>query len=158
MRELNVVISGFDHYDGVEVNPAVEVPKAIAEQGLGVSSAPDDPLEQVAVTVHAVSIPVSFAKAWPTLKETIEATKPNIVIATGLKHAARGVMLERCATNWADSSASLRSFRRIPASMVYHSTSRSPLAVMWYAKPCATISSPPAPTSSSPSTLCATPE
>ena len=87
MRELNVVISGFDHYDGVEVNPAVEVPKAIAEQGLGVSSAPDDPLEQVAVTVHAVSIPVSFAKAWPTLKETIEATKPNIVIATGLKHA-----------------------------------------------------------------------
>mgnify|MGYP000454952958 CR=1 FL=1 len=40
MRELNVVISGFDHYDGVEVNPAVEVPKAIAEQGLGVSSAP----------------------------------------------------------------------------------------------------------------------
>lgn len=233
MRELNVVISGFDHYDGVEVNPAVEVPKAIAEQGLGVSSAPDDPLEQVAVTVHAVSIPVSFAKAWPTLKETIEATKPNIVIATGLKHAARGVMLERCATNlmdaikpdadnviprrepidpngpaaywtrlplrsilndftddsipatlssdagtfvcnslfynllnwtatqsrcWADSSASLRSFRRIPASMVYHSTSRSPLAVMWCAKPCATISSPPAPTSSSPSTLCATPE
>ena len=80
MRELNVVISGFDHYDGVEVNPAVEVPKAIAEQGLGVSSAPDDPLEQVAVTVHAVSIPVSFAKAWPTLK----------------------VMLERCATNLMD--------------------------------------------------------
>ena len=102
MRELNVVISGFDHYDGVEVNPAVEVPKAIAEQGLGVSSAPDDPLEQIAVTVHAVSIPVSFAKAWPTLKETIEATKPNIVIATGLKHAARGVMLERCATNLMD--------------------------------------------------------
>ena len=178
MRELNVVISGFDHYDGVEVNPAVEVPKAIAEQGLGVSSAPDDPLEQVAVTVHAVSIPVSFAKAWPTLKETIEATKPNIVIATGLKHAARGVMLERCATNLMDaikpdadnviprrepidpmgSMGSLRSFRRIPASMVYHSTSRSPLAVMWCAKPCATISSPPAPTSSSPSTLCATPE
>lgn len=233
MRELNVVISGFDHYDGVEVNPAVEVPKAIAEQGLGVSSAPDDPLEQVAVTVHAVSIPVSFAKAWPTLKETIEATKPNIVIATGLKHAARGVMLERCATNLMDAIkpdadnviprrepidpngpaaywtrlplrsilndftddsipatlssdagtfvcnslfynllnwtatqervlggfvSFLRSFRRIPASMVYHSTSRSPLAVMWCAKPCATISSPPAPTSSSPSTLCATPE
>ena len=29
---------------------------------------------------------------------------------------------------------------------------------VWCAKPCATISSPPAPTSSSPSTLCATPE
>ena len=117
MRELNVVISGFDHYDGVEVNPAVEVPKAIAEQGLGVSSAPDDPLEQVAVTVHAVSIPVSFAKAWPTLKETIEATKPNIVIATGLKHAARGVMLERCATNLMDAILNDFTDDSIPATL-----------------------------------------
>ena len=83
MRELNVVISGFDHYDGVEVNPAVEVPKAIAEQGLGVSSAPDDPLEQVAVTVHAVSIPVSFAKAWPTLLEAIEQAKPDLKLISG---------------------------------------------------------------------------
>ena len=63
MRELNVVISGFDHYDGVEVNPAVEVPKAIAEQGLGVSSAPDDPLEQVAVTVHPGELRQSLAHA-----------------------------------------------------------------------------------------------
>ena len=69
MRELNVVISGFDHYDGVDVNPAIEVPKA-----------------------------------WPTLKETIEATRPDIVIATGLKHSARGVMLERCATNLMDTA------------------------------------------------------
>ena len=104
MRELNVVISGFDHYDGVDVNPAIEVPKAIAEQGLGPASGPDDPLDQVEVTIHVVSIPVSFAKAWPTLKETIEATRPDIVIATGLKHSARGVMLERCATNLMDTA------------------------------------------------------
>ena len=77
MRELNVVISGFDHYDGVEVNPAVEVPKAIAEQGLGVSSAPDDPLEQVAVTVHDVSIPVSFAKAADNVIPRREPIDPN---------------------------------------------------------------------------------
>lgn len=104
MRELNVVISGFDHYDGVDVNPAIEVPKAIAEQGLGPASSPDDPLDQVEVTIHVVSIPVSFAKAWPTLKETIEATRPDIVIATGLKHSVRGVMLERCATNLMDTA------------------------------------------------------
>ena len=52
MRELNVVISGFDHYDGVDANPAIEVPKAIAEQGLGPASGPDDPLDQVEVTIH----------------------------------------------------------------------------------------------------------
>jgi pyroglutamyl-peptidase len=102
MRELNVVISGFDHYDGVDVNPSVEVPKILAEQGLGACEGPDDPLDQVDVTIHAVSIPVSFAKAWPTLLQTIEAARPNIVIATGLKHTARGMMLERCATNFVD--------------------------------------------------------
>ncbi|MBT1169861.1 MULTISPECIES: pyroglutamyl-peptidase I [Bifidobacterium] len=104
MRELNVVISGFDQYEGVDVNPAVEVPKALAEQGLGAAGGPDDPFDQVTVNIHAVSLPVSFAKAWPTLLESIEAVHPNIVIATGLKHAARSVMLERCATNLMDAA------------------------------------------------------
>lgn len=104
MRTINVVISGFDHYDGVDVNPAAEVPKALAEQGIGPSAGPDDPLDQVEVSIHAVGLPVSFAKAWPMLKETIEATHPDIVIATGLKHTARGVMLERCATNLMDAA------------------------------------------------------
>ncbi|KAB7789391.1 pyroglutamyl-peptidase I [Bifidobacterium cebidarum] len=102
MRELNVVISGFDHYEGVDVNPAYEVPKSIAEQGLGAPSGADDPLNDVHVTIHAVQLPVSFTKAWPQLKETIEATNPDIIIATGLKHSARSVMLERCATNLMD--------------------------------------------------------
>lgn len=102
MRELNVVISGFDHYDGVDVNPAYEVPKAIAEQGIGAPAGVDDVLNQVSVNIHTVQLPVSFAKAWPMLKEAIEVAKPDIVIATGLKHSARSVMLERCATNLMD--------------------------------------------------------
>ena len=97
MKRFSVVICGFDHYPDVEVNPSYEVPKALAEQGV-------DGLDEVHLTINAVSLPVSFAKAWPTLLETIEATSPNIVIATGLKHAARGVMLERCATNLIDAS------------------------------------------------------
>ena len=31
--------------------------------------------------------------------ETLDATRPDIVIATGLKHAAHSVAMERCATN-----------------------------------------------------------
>ncbi|NMM99146.1 pyroglutamyl-peptidase I [Bifidobacterium olomucense] len=104
MRELNVVISGFDHYDGITVNPAREVPAAIAEQGIGAGEGPDDLLGEVEVHVHAVSLPVSFAKAWPTLLETIDAVHPHIVIATGLKRSARSVLLERCATNLMDAA------------------------------------------------------
>ncbi|NEG54992.1 pyroglutamyl-peptidase I [Bifidobacterium platyrrhinorum] len=97
MQQLSVVISGFDHYEDVRVNPSSEVPRILAEQGV-------DGLDDVDLTIHAVSLPVSFAKAWPTLLGTIEETRPNIVIATGLKHAARGVMLERCATNLMDAA------------------------------------------------------
>ena len=105
MQQINIVISGFTPYEGIDVNPAVLVPAAVAKQWAdpAQSQAISEELPQdIAVTVTNVTLPVSFAKAWPTLKETIEATKPNIVIATGLKHAARGVMLERCATNLMD--------------------------------------------------------
>lgn len=95
MQQLSVVISGFDHYEDVRINPSYEVPKALAEKGV-------DGLDDVELTISAVSLPVSFAKAWPTLRGTIEAAHPDIVIATGLKHTARGVMLERCATNLMD--------------------------------------------------------
>lgn len=104
MQQLNVVISGFDHYDGIEVNPSAEVAHALAEQGLGPSRGANDPLGGLNVSINAVSLPVSFANAWPTLLETIEATKPDVVVATGLKRAARGMMLERCATNLMDTA------------------------------------------------------
>lgn len=97
MERINVVVCGFDHYDGIGVNPAYEVPKALAEVGMPVDD--DDALADVAVNISAVTMPVSFTKAWPTLLEAIEATQPQIVVAMGLKRAARGIALERCATN-----------------------------------------------------------
>lgn len=104
MRQLNVVICGFDHYDGVEVNPSAEVPRALAEQGIGEPSDSSDVLGDVSLSITTVALPVSFANAWPTLERTIEAVRPNIVIATGLKHAARGIAMERCATNLMDAA------------------------------------------------------
>ncbi|KAB7789746.1 pyroglutamyl-peptidase I [Bifidobacterium leontopitheci] len=104
MQRLNVVISGFDHYDGVDVNPAAEVPRALAEQGIGAPADSADALNDVSLSITTVALPVSFANAWPTLKRTIEAVRPNIVIATGLKHAARGIAMERCATNLMDAA------------------------------------------------------
>ncbi|MDN6272310.1 MAG: pyroglutamyl-peptidase I, partial [Bifidobacterium crudilactis] len=34
MEKFNVVVSGFDRYEDVEVNPSYEVPKALEDQGL----------------------------------------------------------------------------------------------------------------------------
>ncbi|MBT1160573.1 MULTISPECIES: pyroglutamyl-peptidase I [Bifidobacterium] len=93
MQQINVVISGFDHYDGVAVNPCVDVPRTLAERG--VADLPDG----IELAVHAVSLPVSYTRAWESLHDTLESVRPDIVIATGLKHTARGVLLERCATN-----------------------------------------------------------
>lgn len=96
MRQLTVLMSGFDPYEGVEINPSLIVPRALAEQGIG------DGLDGVDVTVHAVTLEVSFTNAWPTLSNAIDRIHPNIVIATGLKRAARGILLERCAENKRD--------------------------------------------------------
>lgn len=103
MEQINIVISGFGPYQDVEVNPAFAVPSLLADRGreaLGV--APDSDLADVSACVSAVRLPISFAKAWPQLRDALDAMSPHIVIATGLKQAARGVLLERCAMNLMD--------------------------------------------------------
>ncbi|WEV42279.1 pyroglutamyl-peptidase I [Bifidobacterium sp. ESL0682] len=106
MEHLNVVISGFDPYEGVEHNPSHVVPQALAADGLGGEAGfeSDDPLRDVDISINAVDLLVSYKEAWPQLKETLEATHPDIVIATGLKTAARGILLERCANNIIDTA------------------------------------------------------
>ena len=104
MQQFSVVISGFDRYDGIDVNPSFEVPRALAEQGLGISTDIDDPLSDVSVTIHTVGLPISFTDSWPELKRVLDAVRPDIVIATGLKRSARGIALERCATNLMDAA------------------------------------------------------
>ncbi|MBM6700386.1 pyroglutamyl-peptidase I [Bifidobacterium pullorum subsp. saeculare] len=95
MQHVNVLISGFDPYDGIDANPAREVPRALAADGV------DGP-DGTRIDVSAITLPVSFANSWPTLRGAIEERRPDIVIAMGLKHSARGVMMERCATNLMD--------------------------------------------------------
>ena len=80
MQQINIVISGFTPYEGIDVNPAVLVPAAVAKQWADPAQSQaisEELLQDIAVTVTNVTLPVSFAKAWPTLKETIEATKPS---------------------------------------------------------------------------------
>lgn len=88
MQELSVVMSGFDPYEDVTANPALIIPDALAEQGMGGAMDDDDDLKDVAITVHAVHMPVSFSKAWPILEAALEEHRPQIVVATGLKGAS----------------------------------------------------------------------
>lgn len=99
MQQINVVISGFNPYEDLKVNPSYEVPSALADSQYCVQLQSS---QDVHVNVTAVTLPISFANAWPELLATIEREHANIVIATGVKHAARGVQLERCAINVID--------------------------------------------------------
>ncbi|OZG53526.1 pyroglutamyl-peptidase [Pseudoscardovia suis] len=96
MERFDVVISGFDAYKGVDVNPSREVAQALARDGV------PDPPTGASIHVTSVLLPMSFAKAWPLLLGTIDEVRPRIVIATGLKRASRSIALERCATNIMD--------------------------------------------------------
>ncbi|PJM73347.1 peptidase C15 [Bifidobacterium primatium] len=98
MQQFNVVISGFDHYEGIDLNPSAEVSETLSSRG--VAGAP----EGADIQVTSVLLPLSFQNAWPKLHETIEAVHPDVVIATGLKTHAHSVALERCATNLIDAS------------------------------------------------------
>ena len=79
MQELSVVMSGFDPYEDVEVNPALIVPDTLAAQGvMPLTDDQNDPLHDLSVRVHAVHMPVSFAKAWPILQNALDEYKPNM--------------------------------------------------------------------------------
>ena len=104
MQELSVVMSGFDPYEDVTANLALIVPDSLAVQGMGGAMDSDVDRKDVAITVHAVHMPVSFSKAWPILEAALEEHRPQIVVATGLKRASRGILLERCAINVKDTN------------------------------------------------------
>lgn len=63
MQQINIVISGFTPYDGIDVNPAVLVPAALAEywndpsQSVALS---DDLLQDVSISVTTVTLPGQF--------------------------------------------------------------------------------------------------
>ncbi|MDO5688016.1 pyroglutamyl-peptidase I [Pseudoscardovia radai] len=96
MEQFDVVISGFDPYEGIDVNPSREVVRILERDGV------PDPPEGTSVRVTGVLLPMSFSKAWPAMLRTIESVHPRIVIATGLKRRKRSIALERCATNIID--------------------------------------------------------
>ena len=98
MQQINIVISGFTPYEGIDVNPAVLVPAAVAKQWADPAQSQaisEELLQDIAVTVTNVTLPVSFAKAWPTLLEAIEQAKPDTNLMDAAKPDADNVIPPR---------------------------------------------------------------
>ena len=64
MQQINIVISGFTPYEGIDVNPAVLVPAAVAKQWADPAQSQaisEELLQDIAVTVTNVTLPVRWA-------------------------------------------------------------------------------------------------
>lgn len=68
MQQINIVISGFTPYEGIDVNPAVLVPAAVAKQWADPAQSQaisEELLQDIAVTVTNVTLPVASPKPGP---------------------------------------------------------------------------------------------
>ncbi|OTA27319.1 peptidase C15 [Alloscardovia macacae] len=110
-----IVVCGFEGYEDLEEsqNPSRLVATRLADEGIDVSGADTSAdtridtstrelLSDTRIEVTSVLLPLSFAHAWPTLEATLRETRPQMVLATGLKTRARTIALERCARNIID--------------------------------------------------------
>lgn len=82
---MRVLVSGFEPFGGERVNPSARVVERLAADG-----------------VAGVVLPVVFAEAWPRLREEIERTDPDVVVALGQAGGASGVTIEQIAVNLDD--------------------------------------------------------
>ena len=86
----NVLVTGFEPFDGETVNPSQQIARA---------------LDATTIAGHRVigaSLPTEFARALATLEELIDRHRPGLVIALGLAGGSAGISLERVAVNLID--------------------------------------------------------
>lgn len=83
---MRVLLTGFEPFDGQEVNPSWD---AVAH--LAARSSPN--------LVHAVQVPTAFGSAISALREAITGCLPDLVLSVGQAGGRAGVSLERIAIN-----------------------------------------------------------
>ncbi len=89
-RVPTALITGFEPFDGEQVNPSQEIARA---------------LDGTTIAGHRVigaCLPTEFARALPMLVNLIQAHRPVLVVATGLAGGCHGISLERVAINLID--------------------------------------------------------
>lgn len=86
---MKVLLSGFEPFDNLIENPSQLVLEALEKDK-----------EKFGLTT--IILPVSFSRAFPLLKETIERTKPDYVLCLGLALNRQEITPERIAINWVE--------------------------------------------------------
>jgi pyroglutamyl-peptidase len=86
---MKALVTGFEPFDRDTINPSWAAVSLLKKRYGGLQ-------------VHTAELPCSFAHSGPRLREAIEATKPDIVLATGLAGGRAELCLERVAINVQD--------------------------------------------------------
>ena len=90
MTHRTVLLTGFEPFDGAEVNPSAEAVALVTEHWRG----PE--------TLVTAVLPVAFGRSTMTLDALLAEHSPDVVIATGLAGGRAAISLERVAVNLID--------------------------------------------------------
>lgn len=82
-----ILISGFEPFDGLDINPSSQLLDYLNHYSFHFE-------------LKTVLLPVSFSRAFPSLKMTIEEYKPDVVIMTGLAKNRHEITPEKIAINF----------------------------------------------------------
>ncbi len=91
MKKVKTLITGFEPFDGAEINPSWMAAKALPER------MPD-------FNIIAVLLPVEFNKSFEILEKAIAEHEPDLVICTGLASNRSEICVERVAINIDDAN------------------------------------------------------
>ncbi|RZJ08909.1 MAG: pyroglutamyl-peptidase I [Rubrivivax sp.] len=87
---MNILLTGFEPFDGDTVNPSWEVARSLHGQRLGDAH------------VHARCLPTSFIGAPVALAEALLELQPGLVVGLGLASGRSEISIERIAVNLID--------------------------------------------------------
>lgn len=85
-----LLLTGFEPFDGDSINPSWEVARALHGERIA------------GVRVEAACLPCAFEASLPALREALQRTQPQLVLALGLAAGRSEFSIERVAINLAD--------------------------------------------------------
>lgn len=88
---MNIVLTGFEPFNGLQQNPTQAIVEAIARQ------AESDPSGDRLITAI---LPVEFQAAATQICQLIQTHQPDVVISLGVAVGRTGIQLEELAQNW----------------------------------------------------------
>ncbi|MBS0193402.1 MAG: pyroglutamyl-peptidase I [Proteobacteria bacterium] len=90
MTTPRVLLTGFEAFDGEDINPARQIAETLSGEHIG------------GHRVDAAVLPVSFADALPALTQALEASRPTLTICLGQAGGRTRLSIERVAINLID--------------------------------------------------------